>query len=94
MTKREKRLQKIRQNPRNVAFGELQQVLEDYGFYMKAGTGTSHNVFIALIKDKDWTLVIPFKQPHVKETYVKKALKAIDEIIELIEDEEEKEDNE
>ncbi len=84
MTKKEKRLTKIRQNPRNVSFQDLRQVLEDYGFVMREGKGTSHHFFLVQIDDHVWTLTIPFKKPHVKAAYVKKAIKAIDEIIALL----------
>lgn len=81
MTKREKRLQKIRQNPRNVSFDELQQVLEDYGFEQRKSKGTSHRFFHLKINERSWSLTIPFKKPHIKEVYVKDALEAVDEII-------------
>jgi hypothetical protein len=83
LTKREKRLQKIRQNPRNVSFGQLRQVLEDYGFVMRKSSGTSHLYFRAQAKGRVWTITIPFKKPHVKTSYVKMALKMIEEIVEV-----------
>jgi len=39
MTKRQKRLQKLRQNPKDVSFEELRQVLEDHGFVLDHATG-------------------------------------------------------
>lgn len=93
MTKREKRLQKIRQNPRNVPFDDLKSVLEDYGFVMRTGKGTSHRFFFRKIGDRAWPLTIPFKKPHIKFVYVKQALEAIDEIIELTGEDEEENEN-
>jgi len=40
MSKREKRLQKIRQNPNNVSIDELAQVLKDYGIEYDHATRT------------------------------------------------------
>ena len=80
MTKREKRLQSIRQNPRNVAFDDLRQVLEDHSFVLDRSSG-SHHQFRAAIGEQAWSLTIPFHRPHVKTPYVLKALKAIDEIM-------------
>lgn len=78
MTKREKRLQKLRQNPRNVLFDELRQILEDHGFILARVTG-SHHIFVAEIGGHVWKLTIPFHKP-IKTTYVRTALNAIDEI--------------
>jgi hypothetical protein len=80
MTKRDKRLQRIRQNPKNVSFEELRQVIEDYGFILKRSSG-SHHVFDMTVEDQIWTLVIPYNRPHVKPTYVKRAIDSIDELI-------------
>ena len=79
MSKREKRLQKLRQNPNSVAFDDLEQVLNDAGFELDHVTG-SHHVFRASVGDDVWTLVIPFARP-VKPAYVRKAVAAIDEVI-------------
>ncbi len=82
MTKREKRLQKIRQNPRNVSFDELRQVLEDYGFELRRING-SHHIFRAEVNEVVWSLTIPLKKPHLKPSYVQASLDAIDEILEV-----------
>ncbi|NOG64330.1 MAG: hypothetical protein HND46_13000 [Chloroflexi bacterium] len=49
MSKKEKRLQKIRQNRKNVSFEELAQVLEDWGFLFVRSKG-SHHRFEGLLK--------------------------------------------
>lgn len=82
MTKKEKRLARIRQNPKNVSFNELRQVLEDYGFVMKRSRG-SHHIFDAQVDEQILTLTIPLTKPHLKAVYVKEALKAIEAIIAL-----------
>ncbi|MBL1136225.1 MAG: hypothetical protein D8M56_13030 [Chloroflexi bacterium] len=49
LSKKEKRLQKIRQNRKNVSFEELAQVLEDWGFLFVRSKG-SHHRFEGLLK--------------------------------------------
>lgn len=81
MTKQSKRLDKLRQNPKNVSLQELRQVLEDYGFWIDRVVG-SHYVFRAEIGKHVWRLTIPHHKP-IKVIYVKEAIAAIDEIIQL-----------
>ena len=51
MTKREKRIQKIRQNPRTVRYDDLVAVMEDYGFVLRE-SGGSH-VFADCVLDEN-----------------------------------------
>lgn len=81
MTKRDKRLKKLRQNPKDASFEEIKQILEDFGF-IHVRTSGSHHTFIAIIDEKNWRLTIPFNRP-IKTPYVKQALQAIDEILSL-----------
>jgi predicted RNA binding protein YcfA (HicA-like mRNA interferase family) len=76
MTKREKRLQKLRQNPNNVSFDELRKVLEAEGFVLDHATG-SHFTFRVRSEFEIFTVVIPFARP-VKPVYVRQALAVID----------------
>ena len=76
MSKREKRLQKIRQNPNDVSFDELRQVLEDHGFVLDHATG-SHHIFRRQVNTIDLRVNIPYARP-VKSRYVNQALKVID----------------
>jgi predicted RNA binding protein YcfA (HicA-like mRNA interferase family) len=78
MSKREKRLQKLRQNPNDVSFEDLKLVLEAEGFEHDHTTG-SHYIFRVVVANEVITLVIPFARP-VKPVYVRKALAAIDAI--------------
>jgi len=87
MTKRQKRFQRLRQNPKNVSFEQIKQVLEDYGFEHIRTSG-SHHTFIAVIGERNWRLTIPFQRP-IKVPYVKQAIDAIDEISQLQAEEEE-----
>lgn len=86
VSKREKRLARLRQNPKDVLFVDLKQVLEDYGFEHIRTSG-SHHTFIAQRDERSWRLTIPFNRP-IKQAYVMQALAAIDEIIALNQGEE------
>ena len=72
MSKKEKLLQAMRNNPKNVNFEDLKKLLEANG-YVSDNTGGSHWVFR---KDGCEAQVVPRKKP-VKAVYVIRALKAL-----------------
>ena len=76
MAKRDKRLQKLRQNPNNASFDDLRQVLESEGFALDHSTG-SHSIFRIQSGDQVLRVVIPFARP-IKPVYVRQAITAID----------------
>lgn len=77
MTKREKRLANMHNNPKNVRFEELDSLLNDFGFERKQpGGGSSHYLYIR----GTHRLTVPYKRPFIKQVYVKAALTMIDEI--------------
>lgn len=84
MSKKEKALAKIRQNPRHVRFEELEAILLRLGFN-KRQDGTSHAMFTF----GKHIVNIPKRKPFVKPKYVEWALEAIDAIKELEDDESE-----
>jgi predicted RNA binding protein YcfA (HicA-like mRNA interferase family) len=84
VSKSKKRLEKLKQNPKNVSFDDLRLVLEDFGFELKGVVG-SHHTFSITIDNETQILTVPFRRP-VKTIYVKKALQLI-ELIEAQEDE-------
>ena len=60
MVKKEKRLQKMRQNPKTVTYAILILVLQEYGFTV-VGTQDSHTKVRAEIEGRIWydTIVVP-----------------------------------
>ncbi len=78
MSKREKRLQRLRQSPNNVSFEELRQVLEDHGFVLERSSG-SHRAFQAQIGDETILFVVPYRKP-IKPVYIKDAVALIGDI--------------
>lgn len=85
MTKRDKLLQRIRNNPKNVSFEDLRTLLEAYGFELDNVHG-SHHTFRNRIAGVGVKLVIPYKRPYVKPVYVKQALELIRQILSEEED--------
>lgn len=76
MTKREKRVRKLFQNPKTVPFKELGKVLKDSGFALRQpGSGSSHYIYTK----GNIQISVPFRRPFVKEIYVKRVLELIGE---------------
>ena len=74
VTKREKRLRKIFQNPKTVSFKELDQVLKSFKFNARQPkSGSSHYIYTK----EEVQITVPFKRPFVKEVYVKRVLELI-----------------
>ena len=78
MSRRDKLLQRIRNNPKNVSFDTLRTLLEAHGFELKRSRG-SHHSFVGTIHGRSVLLVVPYQRP-LKAVYVKKALTLIAEI--------------
>jgi len=77
VTKRQKRLQKIRNNPQSVRFEELHQLLIEYGFQPRQPRGgSSHFIYVR----GGLRLTIPLNRPHLKEVYVKRVIRLLEEI--------------
>ncbi|RDU51876.1 hypothetical protein CQA49_08040 [Helicobacter sp. MIT 00-7814] len=74
MSKKDKLLAKLENNPTNVAFEVLEKLLKDCG-YEVFKSGGSHAVFR---KSQCEILTIPYKRP-VKVVYVKMVLKVLKE---------------
>lgn len=86
MSKRKKRLERIRQNPKNVSFQDLRQVLEDHGFVLDRVVG-SHHTFKR--KEGDEIIVVPYTRAQLQSVYVRRALELIDQVIASAESEDE-----
>jgi predicted RNA binding protein YcfA (HicA-like mRNA interferase family) len=63
MSKQDKRIEKMRQNPKNVRYNDLTNVLENIGFRM-IGQAGSHVKFRYQMADRVWIHVVP--KPHGK----------------------------
>jgi hypothetical protein len=82
MSKKDKRRQRMRQNPHKVRFDDMIGVLQDYGFEVRSTEG-SHYVVTMRLGEKGWYDTVV--KPHGQESYlnvkgVKRLLKALDEI--------------
>ena len=79
MSKRDKQLQAMRNNPKNVKFETIQNVLLNHGFSESApGSGSSHYTY-----SKGSYRVTVVKDKPVNSIYIRKAINIID----LLEDE-------
>lgn len=77
VTKRQKRKERIRNNPTNVRFEDLDRLLLDYEFTRgQPGGGSSHYIYAR----QGLRITIPMHRPHLKEIYVRNVLKLLDEI--------------
>jgi predicted RNA binding protein YcfA (HicA-like mRNA interferase family) len=79
MTKRKKRLEKIRQNQKHVSKDDLEQVLIDFDFVKREGKG-SHTVYQH--PDEETPIVVAVHGKHVPLYIVKKVLEAVDRLLE------------
>lgn len=71
----EKLLAKIKNNPKQVRFEELDKVLIRAGFQRRQpGSGSSHYVYIR----GQAVIVVPYHQPHIKAVYVERAIKILE----------------
>jgi len=77
MSKRKKALERFRNNPRNVRFKELMDLLIYLGFE-KRHDSSSHTVFT--YPSQPTILTIPYRKPFLKPCYVMQAIQAIDEL--------------
>jgi predicted RNA binding protein YcfA (HicA-like mRNA interferase family) len=75
MSRQEKLLTKIRNNPRGVKFRDLTKVLEWYEFELRRVTG-SHYIY----KRAPYTISVPRHGKQVHSYIVKEVLRAIDEL--------------
>lgn len=74
MSKKDKLIDAIKNNPKNVKFEDLKKILEKLG-YVSINRGGSHYVFT---KKDSISLTIPYKRP-VKVIYVKQVINIIEE---------------
>ena len=77
MTKREKLIERLRNNPKNARFEQIDSLLTYYGFECKK-KGSSHFVY----KREGYPPVtVPYKKSFINSVYVKRVLQILDEIV-------------
>lgn len=78
MSKREKFLRRMRQNPKNIRFVDLCTFLESLGFRKRdCGGGGSHFTFTY---PGSHPITIPRRIPFVLPTYIREVLNMVDEL--------------
>jgi hypothetical protein len=86
MSKFEKLLERIRNNPKTVSFEELDRILIRYGFTCRQPRGGSSH-YVYTLGDYP-SITVPYKRPFVKQIYVKKVIEILEQIEEDFIDEE------
>jgi len=84
MTKLEKKIRRLKENPKGISSNELSKLLLSLGFVERAGKG-SHKCF-KHPEIPGAPLIVPFQNPLLK-TYVKKAYNVIQQLIDRYDDE-------
>ena len=79
MTKREKRLERIRQSPSGWTIDELEQIMLDYGMKKVRSKG-SHRRYSYILNGHNEQITVPVNKP-IKTIYVKLVREVIEEII-------------
>ncbi len=75
MSKFEKLLQKIKNNPKQVRFEELDKILLKSGFTRRQpSSGSSHYIYTK----GSIQISVPYRQPHIKTFYVERAIKILE----------------
>jgi predicted RNA binding protein YcfA (HicA-like mRNA interferase family) len=75
MGREEKLLDKLRNNPKNVRFEELDNLLQSYGFECRKPKRGTHYVYK---HKRGASITVPYAKP-MKSTYVKKVIALIEE---------------
>ena len=75
MSRKEKLLQRLKNNPYDATFADIQKMLEDEGFQLDRVSG-SHHVF----KRDEVIFVVPVHKNRVKSVYVKRAIAIIEDL--------------
>lgn len=75
MGRLKKLLEKIKNNPRQVRFEELDRILIRAGFTKRQPSGgSSHYIYT----EGKVRLTIPYRQPHIKAVYVQRAISVLE----------------
>ena len=75
MSKLEKLLQRIKNNPKTVRFEELDKILTNAGYECaQPRSGSSHYTYRKEFREP---ITIPYRKPYIHEAYVKLVLRAL-----------------
>lgn len=81
MGNHEKLYLKIKRNPRDVRFEDIDKLLTKIGGFQKRNTSGSHFIYSHPdLKNIDDYVNIPFKKPTIKPIYIKKALEKFEAV--------------
>lgn len=77
ISRKEKLIKKMKNNPKAMRFEELDKVLKDVGFSCRQPKGgSSHYTYV--LEDK--LLTVPYNRPFIKVIYIKIAIRILEEL--------------
>lgn len=77
ISRKEKLIKKMKNNPKSIRFEELDKILNDVGFSCRQPKGgSSHYTYV--LEDK--LLTIPYNRPFIKVIYIKIAIRILEEL--------------
>jgi predicted RNA binding protein YcfA (HicA-like mRNA interferase family) len=74
MSRRDKQIERMRENPRNVRFDDIDAILRSLGFDSRQKG--SHVVYT----NGEYRITVPVNRPFIKPVYVKQLLRLLDEM--------------
>lgn len=75
MSRFKKLLERIKNNPKEVRFKELDKILSKLGFTRRQPSGgSSHYIF----SKGEIRIIVPYNQPHVKAIYVERVIQILE----------------
>ena len=75
MSKKQKLLEKIKNNPQRIRFQEVDKLLVSIGFDKRQPRGGSSHYTYSY---KDIIITIPYKKPYVKVKYIKNVIELLE----------------
>ena len=81
MSRKRKALEKLRRNPKNVSFEELDKILGWHGFASsQPGKGSSHYVYKLRIGGKTHRITVPYRRLFIKQLLEKQLVVILNEL--------------
>jgi hypothetical protein len=91
VSKKKKRLERMRHNKRNVSYSDYLSILDDFGYTVRMGKG-SHRAANVSVGSKKLTLTFVEPKKFMDVAYVDELLSQIDDIETWLEELEQKDD--
>ena len=75
----QKLYERIKNNPKNVRFDDIDKLLVNIGGFVRRNKGGSHYIYSnPALRNIDDYINIPYNKPHIKKQYIIKAIEKFD----------------